>query len=46
MRVNFPLVLTVAVLLAISGVALAQRGNSFANADFVAELSGDNEVPR
>lgn len=45
MRVKFALVLTVAVLLALSGVALAQRGNSFANADFVAELSGDNEVP-
>lgn len=45
MRLKFVLVMTVAALIALGGVALGQKGNSFATADFVAELSGDNEVP-
>ena len=45
MRLKLILVMTVVAVMALGGVALAQRGQSFADSDFVAVLSGDNEVP-
>lgn len=45
MRIKIAVGLTVALVLVLAGVALAQPENSFAEADFVAELSGANEVP-
>ncbi len=44
MRLKFVLAVTIVAVMALGGVAMGQRGNSFATSDFVAELSGDNEV--
>jgi hypothetical protein len=41
MRLKLVLVMTVVAVIALGGVAMGQGGDS----DFVAELSGDNEVP-
>lgn len=44
MRLKLVIVMTVVAMIALGGVAMGQ-GDSLATADFVAELSGDNEVP-